>query len=216
MRWELRRLVRSRRIWLLTIPPVAGPVGSAIADVLLRIPSTATAEVLGLLVTGGLAGLILLDLTALAVGEDLVRGAYLSLRALPQDGRTALAGRLLVAAGAPIVAFLLGGGILFALGGAAVAPSTEVVRPLFAPEHLFVAVPALLVALAGVTAAGAVVTRSASEAIVAGVLAGVVIAGGVAYLLVFREVSELVPVALAVAGLGALAFAVVEYPAIGP
>ena len=214
-RWELRRLRRSQRIFLLAIPPVAGPVGSAIADVYLRIPSAATAELLGLLVTGGLAALILLDLTALAVGEDLVRRAYLASFPLPQDRRVALGGRLLAAVGGPGAAYLVGGAGILLLGGALVTPSAGSVRPLFDPVHLYWAVPALLLALAGATAAAAVVTRSASEAIVTGVLTGVVIAGGVGYLVFQGTLTSGFPVVLAIAGAIALAWGIAEYDGLG-
>ena len=211
--WELRRLRRSQRIYLLLIPPVAGPVGSAIADLYLKVPSVATAQILGLLVTAGLAGLILLDLTALAVGEDLVRRAHLATFALPQDPRWAMAGRLLVATGAPIGAYLIGAAAVWQLGGALLAPTPLPTVPLFDPGHLFWAIPGLLLALAGVTAAGAVVTRSSSEAIVAGVLAGVVVAGGVGYLVAQHQVTALDPVLLGLAGVGALAASALKYPA---
>ena len=204
LRWELLRLVRSQRIWLLVIPPVAGPIGSVVADLYLRIPSAATAEILGLLVTAGLAALVLLDLVALAVGEDLVRRAHLSTFVLPQDRRWALGGRLLVAVGGPMGGFALGGLLILGLGGAFVSPSPTSVAPLFPPAHLFLAVPGLLLALAGVTAAASVITRSASEGIVAGVLAGVVVAGVIAALVVRSEVGMWVPAALALGGIGAL------------
>lgn len=213
--WEVTRLRRSRRIWLLLIPPVAGPVGSAIADVYLRIPSAATATILGLLVTAGLAGLILLDLTALAVGEELAGGLQGALFPLPQDRRAALAGRLLPAVGGPMLGYGVGAGAIWAIGGALVTPAAYAAAPLFAPAHLLIAIPGLLLALAGVTAAGAAVTRHPSEAIVAGVLAGVVIAGGVGYLVFEREISLVLPAVLAIAGAASLGFAILRYPSLG-
>ena len=214
LRWELRRLVRSQRIFLLIIPPVAGPIGSAVADLYLRVPSAATAEILGLLVTGGLAALILLDLTALTVGEDLVRRAHLATFALPQDRRVALGARLLVAVGGPLAGYLLGAGLIAELGGRLVTASALANPPLFDPTHLLVALVGLLIALAGVTALGAVVTRSSSEALVAGILAGVVVAGGVGYLVALREASMIVPLLLGIGGLAALGAAAIRYPSV--
>ncbi|MCI4328760.1 MAG: hypothetical protein L3J86_04165, partial [Thermoplasmata archaeon] len=107
-RWEWTRLRRSRRSALLLIPPIAGPVGSAISDVYLRIPSLATALILGLLIEGGLAALVVLDLTALSVGEDLARRAHLLTFPLPQDRRAMLVGRLLVVLGGSLAAFGVG------------------------------------------------------------------------------------------------------------
>ncbi|MCI4345123.1 MAG: hypothetical protein L3J87_05820, partial [Thermoplasmata archaeon] len=107
-RWELVRLRRSRRLWLLLIPPVAGPIGSAVADLYLRVPSPGTAAVLGLLITAGLAALIVLDLTALAVGEELgLRTHYLTL-ALPQGRAVSLAGRLGIVLLATLALYAIG------------------------------------------------------------------------------------------------------------
>ncbi len=209
-RWEVTRLVRSRRVGLLLIPPVAGPIGSAIADLYLRIPSASTALILGLLVTAGLAALILIDLTALAVGEDLALRAHLLFFTLPQDRAELLAGRLLVAIAGPIGAFALGAGGIELLGGHLITAPTDV-TPIFEPAHLFLGLLAFLLFLAGVTAAASVVTRSSSEAIVAGVLAGVVGAGATGYLEFERQLSLLFPVVLAVAGAAALGWALYAY-----
>ncbi len=206
-RWEVTRLSRSRRLWLLLIPPGAGPLGSAVADVYLRIPTEATAEILGLLVTAGLTALILLDLTALAVGEDLTYRADLLFFPLPQDRSAALTGRLLVAVGGCVGAYGMAAAAIWALGGALVvapAPGVGVRAELFLPAHLLLAIPALLVFLAGVTCLAAWFTRRSSEAIVAGVLAGVVAAGGAAYLLAQGELTAAFPEMLLVAGAGAI------------
>jgi hypothetical protein len=214
-RWEATRLRRSQRLWLLLIPPVAGPIGSAVVDLYMRVPSEATAVILGLLVTAGLAALILLDLTALAVGEDLACRAHLLFFALPQGRGAALAGRLLVAVGGSMGAYLLGAALVWLLGGALVAapaPGLVAPAPLFEPGHLFVAIPALLVFLAGVTAVGAWFTRRSSEAIVAGVLAGVVAAGGAAYLLAQGELTVLFPAVLLAGGLGGLGWTIGSFP----
>jgi hypothetical protein len=84
--------------------------------------------------------------------------------------------------------------------------------PLFVPWHLLVAIPGLLVFLAGVTAVAAWFTKRSSEAIVAGVLAGVVGAGGAGYLLAQSELTLLLPELLLVAGVGALAWTVASFP----
>jgi hypothetical protein len=214
-RWEVTRLRRSRRIWLMIIPAIAGPIGSALADLYLRIPTAATAEILGCLVTAGLAGLILLDLTALATGEDLQRRSQLFYFALPQPRSPMLVGRLVVVVGGCLAAYGVGAFAIFALGGALTAPIAGARPPLFIPTHLALAVPGLLVFLAGVVAAAALVTRSASEAIVAGILAGVVVAGGIGYLVSQGTIAAWFPGGLAVAGLAALGWAVYEYPTLG-
>jgi hypothetical protein len=214
-RWELTRLVRSQRVWLLAIPPLAGTVGSAVADLYLRIPSAATAVILGLLVTAGLAAMVLLDLTALAVGEDLGLRAHLLIFPLPQGRSAALTGRLLIVVVGCLGAYLLGAAAVWSLGGTlVVAPAAGTIArpPLFVPWHLLVAVPALLVFLAGVTAVAARITQRSSEAIVAGVLAGVVGAGGAGYLLAQGELTLVFPALLLLAGVGALVATVVSFP----
>lgn len=214
-RWEVTRLRRSRRLWLLLIPPVAGPIGSAVADLYLRIPSAATAEILGLLVTAGLSALILLDLTALTVGEDLSYRAHLLFFPLPQGRAAALGGRLLVSVGGGVAAYAVGAAAVWALGGSLVAappPGTPGRTALFLPGHLLLAIPALLIFLAGVTAVAAWYTRRSSEAIVAGVLAGVVAAGGAAYLLAQGELTALFPELLMLVGLAAIAWTLANFP----
>ncbi|HTT26130.1 MAG TPA: hypothetical protein VMH90_04110 [Thermoplasmata archaeon] len=214
-RWEVTRLRRSRRIWLLIIPVVAGPVGSAVADLYLKVPSAATAVILGALVTAGLAGLILLDLTALAVGEDLAARSSSFYFALPQPRAPMLAGRLLVVVGGCLAAYAIGAAAVWALGGTFTSATDLPRPPLFIPAHLLLAIPALLVFLAGVVAVAAIVTRTASEAIVAGILAGVVVAGGAGYLVSQGTIGAWFPVLLALAGLGALGWAIYAYPELG-
>lgn len=211
VRWELLRWRRSRRLWLLAIPPVAGPVGSAIADLYLRIPSVATAEILGLLITGGLGGLIGLDLAALSVGEELATREYLVTLSLPQSRGAAIAGRILPAVTAPIAAYALGAALVFLVAPATVAPAALAPVPLFAPGHLALALVALLVFLGGVSAAGAVVARSSAQGLAAGVLAGVLVAGVVGLLVFQHEVTWFVPAGLAVGGVGSLGFAIDAY-----
>ena len=210
-RYEIVRLRRSQRIWLLVIPPIAGPIGSAVADLYLKIPSTATALLLGLMITGGLAGLILLDLTALAVGEDLGLRAHWTYFTLPQ-GRTALlAGRLTVVLGLGMAAYAVGALAIWGLGGTLITPG-DARAPIFDPAHLAWAIPAFLLFLAGVTAAAAAYSRTSAQAIVAGVLGGVVGAGVTGDLLFQGQLTLLFPVLLALGGVGALGWAFYRYP----
>jgi hypothetical protein len=214
-RWEITRLRRSRRIWLLIIPAVAGPIGSAVADLYLKVPSAGTAIILGSLVTGGLAGLILLDLAALATGEDLARRSQLFYFPLPQPRAPMLAGRLLVVVGGCLASYALGALAIWTLGGVFTTPVASARPPLFIAWHLVLAIPALLVFLAGVVSAAAVVTRTSSEAIVAGILAGVVVAGASGYLVSQGTLGWWFPVVLAIAGLIGLGWAVFQYPDLG-
>jgi hypothetical protein len=213
-RWELTRLHRSQRLWLLLIPPVAGPIGSAVADLYLHIPSLATAQILGLLIAGGLSGLILLDLVALAVGEDLSLRAHVTFFALPQSRFALLAGRLSVVLAGTMGAYAVSATGVWLASTALVAPDA-LVQPIFDPAHLALAIPAFLLFLAGVTAAGAVFTRTSAQGLVAGVLGGVVVAGVTGYLLELHELSALFPVVLAIAGAGAIGWALNEYPKLG-
>jgi hypothetical protein len=211
-RWEVTRLRRSQRIFLLLIPPIAGPIGSAIADLYLHIPSAGTAEILGLLVTAGLSALVVLDLTALAVGEDLSLRAHLTSFPLPQERGALLGGRLTVAVGASLGAYAIGAVGVGLLGGALVTTQPGAAVPLFAPAHLALGLFALLVFLAGVTAAGATITRTAAQALVGGVLAGVVGAGVASYFLFEHQLTAAFPAAIAVVGLVGLGFSLYQYP----
>ncbi|MGA8710120.1 MAG: hypothetical protein WB786_02685 [Thermoplasmata archaeon] len=210
-RWELTRLRRSRRIWLLLIPVIAGPPGSAIADLYLRVPSAATAEVLGLLITAGLGALVILDLTALAVGEDLALRTHYLTFALPQPRASALAGRLAVVIGGTLAVYGVGAFGVVSLANALVATSSTAPAPILLPSHLALGMVGLLVFLAGVTAAAGIVTRSASQALVAGILAGVVAAGIGSLLLIQGRLTTLFPESLAAAGLVGLAWCLVQY-----
>ncbi|MFI5415491.1 MAG: hypothetical protein ACHQ16_07565, partial [Candidatus Lutacidiplasmatales archaeon] len=158
-RWEVTRLRRSRRVWLLLIPVVAGPVGSTIADLYLRVPSVGTAEVLGLLITAGLAALVLLDLTALAVGEDLALRTHYITFALPQPRGSALLGRLGVVVGGSLATYGAGAVLVLGLAGALVAATPGAPTPILVPSHLALGLLGLLGFLGGVTAAAGVVTR---------------------------------------------------------
>ena len=209
-RWELTRWRRSQRGWLLLVPPIAAPIGSIVADLYLRVPSQATAQVLGLLIAGGLAGLILLDLVALAVGEDLGLRAHVTFFALPQDRRALLTGRLALVLVGTLAAYGIAAiGVWY--GAEAIVAADPRTVPILDPFHLALAVPAFLLFLAGVTAAGAVFTKTSAQGLVAGVLAGVVVAGGSGYLLALHELSIVFPLLLLVAGVGALAWSVWQY-----
>ncbi|HLM90722.1 MAG TPA: hypothetical protein VK424_01520 [Thermoplasmata archaeon] len=210
-RWEATRLRRSKRIWLLLIPVVAGPVGSGIADLYLQVPSAGTAEVLGLLITAGLASLVVLDLTALAVGEDLALRTHYLTFALPQPRVAALAGRLAVVVGGTLAAYGVGAVAVGGLANALVAPASAAPTPILVPLHLAVGILGLLVFLGGVTAAAGIVTRSASQALVAGILAGVVAAGVGSLFLIEGRLTTLFPWALAAAGLVGFAGCLVQY-----
>jgi hypothetical protein len=210
-RWELTRLRRSRRIWLLLIPAVAGPIGSAVADLYLHVPSPGTAGVLGLLITGGLASLVLLDLTALSVGEDLgLRAQYVTFT-LPQSRVSALVGRLAVVLSGSLALYGVGAFLVLTFAGLLVPTSSGAPVPILDPERLAVGQLGLLVFLGGVTAAAATVTRSASQALVAGVLAGVVVAGLGSLFLLEGRLTELFPVGLAAAGVAGFGWCGVQY-----
>jgi len=211
VRWELLRWRRSQRLWLLLIPPVAGPIGSAVADLYLHIPSVETARILGLLITGGLAALIALDLTALSVGEDLALRVHLFSFTLPERRSAGLAGRLIDSVGAPLAAYALGAAGVWAVGGALVTESSPVTA-IFPAARLAVAIPMFLVFIVGVTAAAAVYTRSSAQALVAGVLAVVAGAGATADLLLQNELTIAFPALLALAGVGALGWSLIRYP----
>jgi hypothetical protein len=210
-RWEVTRLRRSRRIWLLLIPAVAGPVGSAVSDLYLRVPSPETAAVLGLLITAGLGSLVVLDLTALAVGEDLaLRTQYLTF-ALPQARATALGGRLLVVIGGSSAGYGVGAlGVLW-LAQVVVPPNPAAPPAILPPDHLAVGLVGLLLFLAGVTAAAGALTRSAAQALVAGVLAGVVAAGLASLFLLEGRLTLAFPAALTAVGVATIAFCLLLY-----
>jgi hypothetical protein len=209
--WEFVRLYRSRRIWLLVIPVVAGPIGSGFADLYLRVPSSGTAAVLGLLITAGLAALVVLDLTALAVGEDLALRTHYLTFTLPQSRGAALLGRLGVVLGGTLAAYAGGAlGVIF-FAKVLVPTSSSAPALILDPVHLAVGILGLLIFLGGVTAAAGVVTRSASQALVAGILAGVVAAGLGSLFLIEARLTPLFPVELAFVGLAGFVSCVVQY-----
>ncbi|MCI4340369.1 MAG: hypothetical protein L3K06_01340 [Thermoplasmata archaeon] len=214
VRWEITRLRRSQRGWLLLVPPIAAPIGSAIADLYLQVPSQATAQILGLLIAGGLAGLILLDLVALSVGEDLGLRAHVTFFALPQDRRALLVGRLGIVLMGTIAAYALAAIGVWYSAAVLVAPD-PLVRPIFDPFHLALAIPAFLLFLAGLTAAGSVFTKTSAQGLVTGILGGVVIAGVTGYLLALHELTLTFPLALLAAGVASIGWAVWQYPTLG-
>ena len=209
-RWELQRLRRSRRIWLLLIPPVAGPIGSASADLYLHVPSAATASVLGLLITAGLASLVILDLSALASAEDLgLRTHYLTF-ALPQSREAALAGRLAVVLGASFATY--GAGAVVVLGMANLFPTTGgAPAPILPPAHLALGLVGLLAFLGGIAAAAGIVARSSSQALVASVLGGVVAGGLASTFLLQGDLTALFPATLAAVGTGGYVIAFLQF-----
>jgi len=210
-RWELTRLRRSRRVWLLLIPPVAGPIGSGIADLYLRVPSSGTAEILGLLITGGLAALVVLDLVALAVGEDLALRTHILTFALPQSRLSSLAGRLSVVVVAVVAAYGVGAVAVQLLANEVIVSSPTAAAPILVPAHLAVGMVGLLLFLAGITAAAGVFTRSASQALVAGVLAGVVAAGIGSLFLIQGSLTVAFPTALTGVGFVGLGVGLGQY-----
>lgn len=209
--WEVTRLRRSRRGWLLLIPVVAGPVGSAISDLYLKVPSVATAEILGLLITAGLSALVILDLTALAVGEDLALRTHLLTFTLPQGRSPALAARLGVVTAGALGTYALGAGGVWWIAGELVRTQPAAPTPILIPWHLFLGLFGLLCFLGGVVAAAGVVTRSSAQALVAGVLGGVVAAGVASSLLLQHQLTDVFPVVLLVVGLVGDGWAVTEY-----
>jgi ABC-type transport system involved in multi-copper enzyme maturation permease subunit len=203
-RFEVRRLVRSQRIFLLTIPPVAAPIGSAIAFVYFHVPLVGTARMLGLFIAAGLGGMISIDLSALTVGEELSRKVELTTFTLPQGRRAVLAGRLLVVLGSTLGVFLVGGLAVWELAGLLVTDQPGAVPTLIDPLHLFEAMFPLLLFLGAITVCASVITKSASQALVAGVLGGVVTAGAAGYFLLEHEISMGFPAALGIAAVIAI------------
>ncbi len=209
--WEALRLHRSRRILLFLIPGVAGPVGSALADLYLRVPSVGTAEVLGLLIAAGLGALVMLDLTALAVGEDFGLRTHFLTFVLPQGRGEALAGRLLLVVGGSLGSYAVGAAASWWLAVLLVSNQPGVAPPILVASHLFLGSFGLLIFLGGVAGAAGVVTRSSAQGLVAGVLGGVVAAGVASFLLLQHQLTYVFPVVLALAGLVGLGWAIGQY-----
>lgn len=211
VRFELLRLLRSQRLFLLVLAPVAGPIGSAIAFVYFHVGLVGTARELGLFVTGGLGAMVAIDYGALTAGEELSRRAHLMFFTLPQSRGTLLTGRLIVALGLPVAAFLLGGAEVWVLAGALVQNQPGLNPPLLDPGHLFEGMALLLVFLGAISVNASVITRSASEALVVGVLGGVVTAGVALYFVLEHQISMLFPVALGLVAAGAVGWSLYRY-----
>lgn len=209
--WEWRRWVRSQRVFLLLIPAVAGPIGTFASLEVLRVNSPGVGQVLGLAIVGGLGALVILDLSALSVGEELSRRASLLLFVLPQGRGAPLAGRVLLLLSAALVSVLVGSGIVLALVPLVVPVTVGAAPAPFNPLHVILGLVALLAFLGGVTLVASVVTRSAASALVAGVLAAVVTASGAAYLTYQHTLMMDFPEGLALGAVLAYAWAFDEY-----
>ncbi|MCL4324256.1 MAG: hypothetical protein M1144_02170 [Candidatus Thermoplasmatota archaeon] len=210
-RWEARRLLRSQRVFLLLIPPVAGPVGSALALLYFHVSSHPIALMLGLFVLGGLGALVTVDLCALTLGEELAVRAHLALFPLPQHRHEILLGRVAVVLLGSLGAFALGAALTWGTVDLLVPVSAVPGPTLLDPFHLFLGISCLLLFLGGVTLLSSVLVRTASGALVAGVLAGVVVASAGLYLALLHELTLAFPlVLLAVWGVS-LAWAVHTY-----
>lgn len=190
---------------------VAAPIGSAIAFVYFGVQLVGTARELGLFITAGLAGMIVIDLCALTVGEELSRKAHLTSFTLPQGRAGILGGRLLLLLAASLGVFLVGGLEVWALAGVLVHNQAGARPPLLDPLRLFEAMVLLLFFLGAITVCASIITRSASEALVAGILGGVVTAGGAGYFLLEHDISMAFPAALGLAAVAALAVSFERY-----
>jgi hypothetical protein len=97
------------------------------------------------------------------------------------------------------------------LARASSSTSSNAPPPILIPGHLAVGAAGLLFFLAGVTAAAGIVTRSASQALVVGVLAGVVAAGVGTLFFIDDRLNSWFPVGLAAVGLLGFAWCFVQY-----
>ncbi len=217
-RWELIRLVRSKRLFLLVIPVIAGPVGSLLAFLYFAhvqangtLLTHGTALTLGLFVTGGLAGMVMLDLGALTVGEEIARRSHMISFGLPQSRAGILAGRLLVVFGLTLGAFVVGGLLVWPIASAVVPASSGEAAPLFDPVHLFEGVLCLLLFLGAIAVNASVLTRSSSEALVAGVLAGVVTVALAGWFTYEGQISMLFPAVLLAVAVVALLWSFLRF-----
>lgn len=209
--WEWRRWVRSQRVYLLLIPAVAGPLGTLSALEVLKVTSPGIGQTLGLAIVGGLGALVVLDLSALSVGEELSRRANLILFVLPQGRGAPLAGRVLLLLGAALASVGIGAVAVLAMAPAIVPATVGAAPAPFNVLHLLLGLVALLAFLGGVTLAASVITRSAASALVAGILAAVVTAAGAAYLAFQHTLTFDFPIGLALGALIAYAWAFDEY-----
>ena len=197
--WELRRWQRSRRVYLLAVPLVAGPVGSLVADLYLRVGSRGAATVLGLIIVAALAGLILLDLAALALGEELEKGSLANWSLLP-IGRPALyLSRLVTGVGIPLVSFLGGAGLVV-LAADLVPAGTPSPALSIGPFPAVLGLAAALFLLGTIAFIAPLWSGSASGALSVGVIGGFALVTLLAYLWLEHTLSWGVVAALVVAG----------------
>lgn len=220
-RWEVLRWVRSRRIFLLVIPLIAGPIGSALAFLYFRhvqangtVLTNGTALLLGLFVTGGLSAMVTLDLAALSEGEELSRRSHLLSLSLPQSRAEVLGGRLMLVLGSTLAIFALAGALVWPIASLVVPVQPTDPAPLFPPFHLYEGILALLFFLGASTVTASIIARSASEALVAGVLAGVVTASAAGYLAYVHQITMVFPAVLVVVGAVALGWAFTRFEAL--
>ena len=211
LRWEALRWLRSQRLFLLTIPVVAGPIGSALAFLYFHVPDRSTALILGIFVTGGLSAIVVLDLASLMVGEDLSRRANLFHFTLPEPRWTILGGRLVLVLGAGLGAYAAGAAVVWGLASLLVPSPSGAPPPLLDPMHLAEGVAALLLLLGAATVTASILTRSASEALVAGVLSAVVVAAATGYLLLQGQLTMVLPLVLLLSALIAVGWSLVAY-----
>lgn len=203
VQWEVTRWIRSRRVFLLVIPVVAGPVGSLLAFLYLRVGSSSTAGLLGILVVGALSGLVVLDLAALSIGEELSQRSHGPLLLLPVRRSALYAGRITAVLGGTLGAYGLGALLVLSLAERLV-PGNGVSPIPLDPVHTALGMLALLFFLGAVTFVAALVTGRASEALGLGVLAGFSVSILLVYLLLERALTLAVPAGLALAGAATL------------
>lgn len=208
-RWEIMRLIRSQRIFLLSIPPVAGPIGSAIAFLYFHVQSHEAALVLGLIVTAGLGTLVMLDLAALSAGEELSRKAHFTMFTLPQERWAMLSGRIIVVFGSSITVFSAGAALIFVLSSALVPGGSSTIT--LNPIHMFEGLAVMLVFLGAVALTASIITRSSSEALVAGILSAVVTVALAGYFLLKGELTMLFPAVLGLASVAAFGWSFYSY-----
>ena len=210
IRWEVTRWSRSRRIFLLTIPVVAGPAGSLLADLYLKVGSAPTAGLLGVLVVGALSGLIVLDLAALSMGEELSRRSHGPLLLLPVRRSALYAGRVTAVLGGTLGAYGVGALVVLLLAQRLVTGSGGPSIGLD-PVHAALGMLAVLFFLGAITFVAALVAGSASEALGVGMLAGFSVSILLVYLLLERALTLAVPAGLALAGAAILVLGLRTY-----
>lgn len=192
------------------IPVVAGPTGSLLADRYLKVGSASTAGLLGILVVGALSGLVVLDLAALSIGEELSRRSHGPLLLLPVRRSAVYAGRATAVLGAPLGAYGLGALLVLFLTDWLI-PGNAGPTIALDPVHTAFGMLALLFFLGSVTFVAALVAGTASEALGLGVLAGFSVSILLVYLLLEHALTLAVPAGLALAGVVTLLFGLRTY-----